>query len=39
MQPLSNGMWGPLIELALLTIVTFGSQFGALSLAKSLEGW
>lgn len=36
---LVNGMWGPLIELALLTIATFGSRFGALSLAESLEGW
>ena len=35
---LINSMWGPLIELALLTIATFGSRFGARSLAASLEG-
>ena len=35
---LIEGMWGPLIELALLTIVTFGARVGAISLAVSLEG-
>jgi len=35
---LIKGMWGPLIELVLLTIMTFASRFGALSLAESLEG-
>ena len=34
---LLKGMWGPLIELVLLTIMTFGSRVGALSLAGSLE--
>lgn len=35
---LLKGMWGPLIELVLLTIMTFGSRVGAMSLAESLEG-
>jgi hypothetical protein len=35
---LLKGMWGPLIELVLLTIMTFGSRIGAMSLAESLEG-
>lgn len=35
---LLNGMWGSLIELVLLTIMTFGSRIGAMSLAASLEG-
>jgi hypothetical protein len=35
---LIKGMWGPLIELVLLTIMTFGSRVGAMSLAESLEG-
>lgn len=34
---LLKGMWGPLIELVLLTIMTFGSRIGAMSLAESLE--
>ncbi len=34
---LIKGMWGPLIELVLLTILTFGSRAGAMSLAKSLD--
>jgi hypothetical protein len=34
---LIKGMWGPLIELVLLTIMTFGSRIGAMSLAESLE--
>lgn len=34
---LLNGMWEPLIELVLLTIMTFVSRAGALSLAGSLE--
>ena len=34
---LLNGMWGPLIELVVLTIMTFGSRAGALFLAQSLE--
>lgn len=35
---LLEGMWVPLLELVLLTIMTFGSRIGALSLAESLEG-
>jgi hypothetical protein len=35
---LLKGMWGPLIELVLLTIMTFGSRACAISLAESLEG-
>ena len=35
---LIKGMWGPLIELVLLTIMTFASRIGAMSLAESLEG-
>lgn len=35
---LLKGMWGPLIELVLLAIMTFGSRIGAMSLAESLEG-
>jgi hypothetical protein len=35
---LLKGMWWPLIELVLLTIMTIGSRVGALSLAESLEG-
>ena len=35
---LLKGMWSPLIELVLLTIMTFGSRVGAMSLAESLEG-
>ena len=35
---LIEGMWGPLIELALLTIATFGGRLGAVSLTGSLEG-
>jgi hypothetical protein len=35
---LLKGMWRPLIELVLLTIMTFGSRIGAMSLAESLEG-
>lgn len=34
---LLKGMWMPLIELVLLTIMTFGSRLGAMSLAESLE--
>jgi len=34
---LVKGMWGPLIELVMLTIMTFGSRIGAMSLAESLE--
>ena len=34
---LLKGMWGPLVELLLLTILTFGSRIGALSLAQTLE--
>ena len=33
---LLKGMWGPLIELVLLTIMTIGSRIGAVSLAESL---
>lgn len=33
-----KGLWAPLIELVLLTIMTFGSRAGAMSLAESLEG-
>ena len=33
---LLKGMWKPLIELVLLTIMTFASRIGALSLAESL---
>jgi len=32
-----NGLWAHLIELVILAIMTFGSRFGALSLAESLE--
>lgn len=35
---LLKGMWGPLVELVLLTIMTFGSRIGAISLAESLDG-
>ncbi len=35
---LLKGMWGPLIELVLLTIMTFASRIGAMSLAETLEG-
>lgn len=35
---LIKGIWGPLIELVLLTIMTFASRIGAMSLAQSLEG-
>ncbi len=34
---LVNGMWGNLIQLVLLTVMTFSSRAGALSLAQSLE--
>lgn len=34
---LFNGYWLPLIELILLTVATFGSRIGALSLSESLE--
>ena len=34
---LFSSMWGSLIEIALLIIMTFGSRMGALSLAESLE--
>jgi hypothetical protein len=34
---LIKGMWGPLVELVLLTIMTFGSRIGAMSLMGSLE--
>ena len=33
---LLKGLWWPLIELVLLTIMTFASRFGALSLADTL---
>lgn len=33
---LLKGMWWPLIELVLLTIMTFASRIGALSLSESL---
>ena len=33
---LIKGLWGPLIELILLAIMTFGSRIGAISLAESL---
>lgn len=32
-----KGMWGALVELVLLTIMTFGSRIGAMSLAESLD--
>lgn len=35
---LLKGMWGPLVELVLLTIMTFGSRIGAIALAESLDG-
>lgn len=35
---LFKGMWGPLVELVLLTVMTFASRIGAMSLAESLEG-
>lgn len=35
---LFKGMWNPLIDLVLLTILTFGSRIGAISLAKRLGG-
>ena len=34
---LFKGMWWRLIELVLLTIMTFASRFGGLALAESLE--
>ncbi len=34
---LLNGVWGPLIELVLLTILTFACRAGALSLGNSLQ--
>ncbi len=34
---LLKGMWIPLVELVLLTIMTIGSRVGAMSLAESLE--
>ena len=34
---LLKGMWVPLIELVLLTVMTFTSRIGAMSLAESLE--
>jgi len=34
---LIKGFWMPLIELVLLTILTFGCRIGAMSLAESLE--
>jgi len=34
---LLKGMWGSLVELLLLTIVTFGSRAGAISLGDSLD--
>jgi len=34
---LLKGMWAPLVELVLLTIMTFGTRIGAMSLATSLE--
>ena len=34
---LIKGMWWQLLELVLLTIMTFGSRVGAVSLAESLE--
>ena len=34
---LIKGMWGSLIELVLLSIMTFSCRIGALSLADSLE--
>jgi hypothetical protein len=34
---LLKAMWGPLIELVLLAVLTFASRAGALSLAESLE--
>ena len=34
---LLKGLWAPFIELLLLTIMTFASRIGALSLVKSLE--
>ena len=34
---LLKGMWGPLIELVLLIVMTFASRIGAMSLAESLE--
>jgi hypothetical protein len=35
---LLKGMWGRLIELVLLTIMTFATRIGAMSLAESLDG-
>ena len=35
---LLKGMWAPLIELVVLTVMTFASRIGAVSLAGSLEG-
>lgn len=35
---LFNGLWIPLGELVLLTIMTLASRAGAMSLAESLEG-
>ena len=34
---LLKGMWGPVIELILLTIMTFGCRIGAMPLAEILE--
>jgi hypothetical protein len=35
---LIKGMWGQLVELVLLAIMTFGCRIGAMALAESLEG-
>jgi hypothetical protein len=35
---LLKGMWARLLELVLLTVMTFASRIGAVSLADSLEG-
>lgn len=35
---LLKGMWGPLVELVLLTIMTFGCRIGAVVLAESVDG-
>jgi len=34
---LLKGMWGSLVELVLLAIMTFGCRVGAISLAESLD--
>ena len=34
---LLKGMWAPLVQPALLTIMTFASGVGALSLSQSVE--